>query len=55
MISQYYKTEGGHKRGHSNLVHWDRTEEIKRRTKKKRRANDKKLLVGDSDHEKDYR
>jgi hypothetical protein len=35
------KTEGGHKRGHSNMTHWDHTEEIKRQTKKARREVDK--------------
>jgi hypothetical protein len=37
------KTEGGHKKGHSNVVHWDYTEEIKKRSKKKRRQLDKHL------------
>jgi hypothetical protein len=34
------KTEGGSggKRGHSNMTHWDYTEEIKRRSRKARRA-----------------
>jgi len=58
MSSGYSKTEGGHKRGHSNCVHWDGTEEIKIRSKRKRRQQSKKLtkiFVGDSDHEKDDR
>lgn len=44
MSTGYKKTEGGQggKRGHSNMIHWDGTEEIKRRTKKKRREHDKK-------------
>jgi hypothetical protein len=39
------KTEGGSggKRGHSNMTHWDYTEEIKRRSRKARRAQGKTL------------
>jgi hypothetical protein len=39
------KTEGGSggKRGHSNMTHWDYTEEIKRRSRKARRAQAKTL------------
>lgn len=37
------KTEGGQggKRGHSNMCHWDYTEEIKREAKKRRRRQGK--------------
>jgi hypothetical protein len=31
------RTEGGHKRGHSNTDHWELTEIIKAETKRKRR------------------
>lgn len=34
-----YKTEGGHKRGHSNMCHYEHTEIIKAEAKKIRRAN----------------
>lgn len=46
MSSGYNKTEGGQggKRGHSNMIHWDGTETIKLRTKKKRRLISKKLI-----------
>ena len=39
------KTEGGQggKIGHSKMCHWDGTEIIKEKTKKARRAIDKKL------------
>ncbi len=39
-------TEGGSggKRGHSNMEHWDYTEEIKRTTKVLRRSNEKKEI-----------
>jgi hypothetical protein len=33
----------GDKRGHSNMTHWDYTEEIKRRSRKARRRVDKVL------------
>lgn len=36
------KSEGGHKRGHSNMTHYDYTEEIKRGAKKARRQQDRK-------------
>jgi len=41
------KTEGGSggKRGHSNMDHWDGTEIIKRRTKKRRRQQDRQKTV----------
>jgi hypothetical protein len=40
-----FKTEGGQggKRGHSNMTHWNYTEEIKRRSKKRRRLETKRL------------
>jgi hypothetical protein len=39
------KIEGGSggKRGHSNMTHWDYTEEIKRRSRKARRRTAKVL------------
>ncbi len=39
-------TEGGSggKRGHSNMEHWERTEEIKKATKVLRRKNDKVVI-----------
>lgn len=39
------KIEGGSggKRGHSNMTHWDYTEEIKRRARKARRAVSKAI------------
>ena len=41
------KTEGGSggKRGHSNMVHWKYTEEIKAETKRARRILGKKLVA----------
>ena len=40
------KTEGGSggKRGHSNMEHWEFTEEIKESTKTLRRENEKKEI-----------
>ena len=40
------KTEGGSggKRGHSNMCHWDYTEEIKREANKRRRQQDKQII-----------
>ncbi len=35
------KTEGGNKKGHSNVDHWDYTEVIKKRDKKRRRQQEK--------------
>lgn len=37
------RTEGGSggRRGHSNMSHWDRTEEIKAQTKRARRRQDR--------------
>jgi hypothetical protein len=37
------KSEGGSggKRGHSNMTHWDLTANVKRMSRKARRANDK--------------
>lgn len=39
------KVDGGSggKRGHSNMTHWTYTEEIKKRSKKQRRKQDKEL------------
>ncbi len=39
------KIEGGSggKRGHSNMTHWEYTEEVKRRTRKARRAEAKAI------------
>lgn len=44
MAYEIKKTEGGHKKGHSNVCHWTITEDIKRETKKLRRLNDKKEI-----------
>lgn len=33
------KSEGGNKRGHSNMAHWFPTAEVKARAKRKRRAD----------------
>lgn len=38
-----YKIEGGKKRGHSQMCHYDYTETIKRKTKKLRRQQSKKI------------
>ena len=46
-----YKIEGGKKRGHSNVNHWEETETIKKRTKKLRRKQDKKI---EREARKDY-
>lgn len=49
MASQIKRTEGGSggKKGHSNMAHWDRTEEIKERTKRLRRRQDKIICKED--------
>ena len=39
-----YKTEGGHKRGHSNMTHWAYTDEIKTATRKRRRSESKEII-----------
>lgn len=46
-------TEGGSggKRGHSNMEHWEYTEEIKKSTKTLRRKNSKEIIRSDI---KDY-
>jgi len=46
-------TEGGSggKRGHSNMEHWEYTEEIKKSTKTLRRKNSKEIIRNDI---KDY-
>jgi hypothetical protein len=45
MRSTRIKIEGGSggKRGHSNMTHWEYTEEIKRRSRKARRQEAKGL------------
>ena len=40
----YNKTEGGHRKGHSNVNHWEHTEDIKEKTKKARRIISKKII-----------
>jgi len=45
MAYKTKKTEGGHKKGHSNMAHWTHTEEIKADTKKVRRQTDRKELI----------
>jgi hypothetical protein len=42
-MSKKFKTEGGQggNKGHSNMVHWGGTEEIKKRAKRIRRHQDK--------------
>lgn len=42
------KTEGGHKRGHSQMEHYDSTEIVKRTTRKARRILDKEACKEDS-------
>lgn len=44
-IRRKYKTEGGHKRGHSNMCHWEYTEIIKAQTRKIRRARSKEVIA----------
>jgi hypothetical protein len=41
------KTEGGQggRRGHSNMSHWDYTEEIKTATRKRRRLDSKVIIT----------
>lgn len=45
MNRRQVKIEGGSggKRGHSNMTHWDYTEEIKQRSRKARRAEARAL------------
>lgn len=38
------KSEGGHKRGHSNMAHWAPTMFIKLASRKARRFNDKATI-----------
>lgn len=47
------KTEGGSggKKGHSNMEHWDYTEEIKEETKKLRRLKGKQEIKGEIENE----
>jgi hypothetical protein len=40
-----FKPEGGHKRGHSNMEHWDYTAEVKAAASLARRQLDKKLVT----------
>lgn len=44
-LGKHYKIEGGKKKGHSNMNHWEGTEIIKERTKRLRRINDKKIIT----------
>lgn len=54
-MSKKYKTEGGQggRKGHSNMTHYEGTEEIKQHSKKVRRHKDKEIAQkakqGDSD------
>ena len=43
-MSKIIKTEGGHKKGKSNMVHWDLGEDIKINSKKKRRSQGKQII-----------
>jgi hypothetical protein len=43
MAWRYKRTEGGHKRGHSNMVHFDVTEFIKEATRIARRRESREL------------
>jgi hypothetical protein len=47
--NKFKKLEGGQggKRGHSNMIHWEGTEIIKKMTKKKRRHSDKEAIKKD--------
>ena len=45
-----YKTEGGHKRGHSNMTHWAYTNEIKESTRKRRRIESKNIIRDELAH-----
>lgn len=40
------KTEGGHKRGHSNMTHWTYTSEVKEQTRHVRRELDRQEAQG---------
>ena len=48
MAIDKQKIEGGQggRRGHSNMCHWDYTEDIKAATRKLRRAQAKRLIHG---------
>lgn len=50
MSYEIKKTEGGHKRGHSNMSHWMPTEDLKWETKKIRRLNGKKEIEKELDN-----
>ena len=41
------KTEGGHKRGNSNMCHRNRKAIVKQETRRLRRINDQSLCRGD--------
>ena len=41
MSRKNMKTEGGHKRGHSNVTHWEPTEWLKAESKRIRRRQGK--------------
>lgn len=45
-MSTKHKTEGGSggRKGHSNMTHYEGTEEVKRRSKRVRRDQDKQLI-----------
>ena len=47
MSYQKGKTEGGSggKRGHSNMNHWSKTEEIKTASRKQRRVEGKRIVT----------
>jgi len=40
----FQKTEGGHKRGHSQMNHWEPTEIIKAKTRRLRRIQGKRVV-----------
>ncbi len=45
-MSEKHKTEGGQggRKGHSNMVHYEGTLEVKERSKKLRRRQDKEII-----------
>ena len=49
MADLKHKTEGRHKRGHSNLDHWAHTEEIKDATRRRRRGESKEIIRDELD------
>lgn len=46
------RIEGGQggKRGHSGMEHWEETEIIKERSRKKRREQSKKIIINKDEH-----